>query len=485
MKKMKIYYTSDVHGYLYPTDYLSDEAQGMGLMQASYGITYELDGGDNDNSNPATYTYGTGVTKFEPATKANYTFVGWFDAATNGNAITDISATATGAKKLYARWTPASYGITYELDGGDNDSGNPAAYTYGTGVTKFEPATKANYTFVGWFDAATNGNEITDISAAATGAKKLYARWTAALAQYNITYNLSGGSHSGNPTKYTYGVGVTSFANATKSGATFKGWYTAASGGAKITSLSATTTGNQTLYAQWDSPAIKVTNTAPGSEFDFAGSKWRILDTDMDNNAANGLQALVIRADSISISNKFIVGTTRDDLYFDNITTDGDGADGSNGYEDSRNLSIGGVGKVIDDWYKNNIAGTAAEAAVQAVNLNNPDFTTFKSSISFTSGSTITNWQWNKYHQDTRFATTLDSSGSKQAFALSYGDIHGHMGVGTTETRTDLLKLAGTFWLRSPGFSYQYVGVVDSGIFNYLYVFRLIAVRPALSLLIQ
>ena len=34
MKKMKIYDTSDVHGYLYPTDYLSNKAQGMGLMQA-------------------------------------------------------------------------------------------------------------------------------------------------------------------------------------------------------------------------------------------------------------------------------------------------------------------------------------------------------------------------------------------------------------------------------------------------------------------
>ena len=34
MKKLKIYYTSDVHGYLYPTDYLSDEVKGMGLMQA-------------------------------------------------------------------------------------------------------------------------------------------------------------------------------------------------------------------------------------------------------------------------------------------------------------------------------------------------------------------------------------------------------------------------------------------------------------------
>lgn len=51
MKKMKIYYTSDVHGYLYPTDYLSDEAQGMGLMQTITDFdkdenTLVIDGGD-------------------------------------------------------------------------------------------------------------------------------------------------------------------------------------------------------------------------------------------------------------------------------------------------------------------------------------------------------------------------------------------------------------------------------------------------------
>ena len=57
MKKMKIYYTSDVHGYLYPTDYLSNEAQGMGLMQAITDFdkdenTLVIDGGDIFQGSP-------------------------------------------------------------------------------------------------------------------------------------------------------------------------------------------------------------------------------------------------------------------------------------------------------------------------------------------------------------------------------------------------------------------------------------------------
>ncbi|MGO2940156.1 MAG: InlB B-repeat-containing protein [Pseudolactococcus laudensis] len=245
------------------------------------------------------------------------------------------------------------------------------------------------------------------------GDKTYTAQWQ--VSQYDITYILDGGSHSGNPTKYTYGVGVTSFADATKAGFTFKGWYTAATDGNKIESISTTATGTQTLYAQWqvDSPAINVANTAPGSEFTFAGSQWRILDTDMDNDDTNGLQALVIKVDPISTSSKFLASGTR---YFESTGI-------SNGYERSR--SIGGVGKVIDDWYKDNIVGTADEAAVQAIALNNPDFNAFSAGITFSSGSTTIDWRWTNYYQNTRFATTLDSSGSKQAFALSHGDIHG------------------------------------------------------------
>ena len=57
MKKMKIYYTSDVHGYLYPTDYLSDDVQAMGLMQAIDAFdkddnTLVIDGGDIFQGSP-------------------------------------------------------------------------------------------------------------------------------------------------------------------------------------------------------------------------------------------------------------------------------------------------------------------------------------------------------------------------------------------------------------------------------------------------
>ena len=212
-----------------------------------YDISYVLNGGANSLSNPATYTYGVGVTSFADATgKTGYTFAGWYDDATAGNPITTISTTDTGNKTLYARWTPNEYDIVYHLDGGDNDSANPAKYTYDVGVVSFEDATKNGYHFLGWYDAAEGGNLITNISSTATGTKNLYAHW-----DYTITYELDGGTNGVNPTHYEFGTGVASFAPASKTGHDFQGWYDAATGGNKVTNIPATAKEDKTLYARF------------------------------------------------------------------------------------------------------------------------------------------------------------------------------------------------------------------------------------------
>ena len=213
---------------------------------AVYDISYVLNGG-SPTSNPTTYTYGVGVTSFADATgKTGYTFAGWYDDATAGNPVTTISTTETGNKTLYARWTPNEYDIVYHLDGGDNDSANPAKYTYDVGVASFEDATKDGYHFLGWYDAAEGGNLITNISSTATGTKDLYAHW-----DYTITYDLDGGTNGTNPTHYEFGTGVASFNPASKTGHDFQGWYDAATGGNKVTTIPATAKEDKTLYARF------------------------------------------------------------------------------------------------------------------------------------------------------------------------------------------------------------------------------------------
>ena len=68
----------------------------------NYAITYVLNGGTNDSSNPSTYSYGIGVSSFAKPTKKGYKFLGWVDRA--GNSFTNISTTDIGDKVLVAKW---------------------------------------------------------------------------------------------------------------------------------------------------------------------------------------------------------------------------------------------------------------------------------------------------------------------------------------------------------------------------------------------
>ncbi|MGN0390802.1 MAG: InlB B-repeat-containing protein, partial [Wujia sp.] len=143
----------------------------------TYTITYHnVDGATN--TNPAAYTYDIGVTSFADASKTGYTFGGWYSDAALTTAVTSISATQTGAVDLYAKFTPITYNITYDLDGGTNAAGNPSAYTYGTGVPSLADASKSGYTFGGWYSDAALTTKVTSISATQTGNVKLYAKFT-------------------------------------------------------------------------------------------------------------------------------------------------------------------------------------------------------------------------------------------------------------------------------------------------------------------
>ena len=65
----------------------------------------------------------------------------------------------------------------------------------------------------------------------------------------------------------TYNAQYGTLDTPTKTGYTFNGWYTAASGGTKVTNTSTyTTAGNQTLYAQWTSHKLIIQYNGNGSD---------------------------------------------------------------------------------------------------------------------------------------------------------------------------------------------------------------------------
>ena len=112
--------------------------------------------------------------------REGYTFAGWSttpDGAveyTDGAEIT-ASENDKGRVNLYAVWTPDTYTIAYELNGGS--AGNPTTYHFNEALALTAP-TKADYSFLGW--TGSNGNvPQTDVAIAkgSTGNKSFTAHW--------------------------------------------------------------------------------------------------------------------------------------------------------------------------------------------------------------------------------------------------------------------------------------------------------------------
>ena len=76
---------------------------------------------------------------------------------------------------LEAKWEPISYNIYYVLNGGTNDSRNPSTYTIEDTINFWQP-TKANSTFIGWYEDEVFTMPIDSISNR-TGDITVYAKW--------------------------------------------------------------------------------------------------------------------------------------------------------------------------------------------------------------------------------------------------------------------------------------------------------------------
>ncbi len=127
----------------------------------SYSVTYNKNGGTIANENSYTkYTYGTGLTLPAP-TREGYTFGGWYtNSDLSGTAVTDISATATGDKTYYAKWTDATRpnapvlqnGVTLPAGWANTQTTIPLTLYDGVGVTQLLVSVdNGTYTEVGGF----------------------------------------------------------------------------------------------------------------------------------------------------------------------------------------------------------------------------------------------------------------------------------------------------------------------------------------------
>lgn len=88
MKKLKIYFTSDLHGYVYPTDYRDDNEKNMGILNIinqfnKDGNTLIIDGGDTIQGSP--FTNYLSNSEFDIHPLATIMNEGQYDYVTLGN----------------------------------------------------------------------------------------------------------------------------------------------------------------------------------------------------------------------------------------------------------------------------------------------------------------------------------------------------------------------------------------------------------------
>ena len=236
--------------------------------EGDYTITYHLDE-DSYNSNPASYNVETATITLNPAIKIGYDFAGWYDnAACSGSPVTCIEKGSTGNREFWAKWEAVTYSITYHLNGGENDTGNPANYMEIETIT-LKPAVKTGYDFAGWYDNASySGSPVTCIEKDSTGNKAFWAKWK--IVTYSISYNLDGGkNHADNPANYTVETATILLKDAEKKGYTFKGWYNnAACSGSPVTCIEKGSTDNKAFWAKWEIAIYSISYNLDGGKND-------------------------------------------------------------------------------------------------------------------------------------------------------------------------------------------------------------------------
>lgn len=251
-------------------------------------VTFNANGGTVSPSSKTGYlsdTYGTLPTP----TKTGYTFVGWYSAG--DTAVTaNTTITTPSNHTIYAAWKANDYGVSFDATGGTNPVS--ITVTYNDKYGALPSTSKSGYTFVGWYTAASGGTKITEDSTYTTaGNQTLYAQWKAN--DYTLTFNANGGSVSKSSATVACGSAYGTLPTPTRDYYTFNGWYTAASGGTKVSSSTTMGAGNATIYAQWTlkplSDWVLASNVPSGAQ--VVENKWtytRTQTTESTNSSLSG-----------------------------------------------------------------------------------------------------------------------------------------------------------------------------------------------------
>lgn len=210
----------------------------------------------------------------ENMNRTGYVFGGWYTSATTQDETTVwgfANNMVTEDVVLYAKWTPNTYTISFDLN---YDSAEPIGsreIAYDSEYGELPAPTRIGHSFVGWYTAEIpdgSGEYIhKDTIYKVDGNQTLYAIW--AKYAYSLNYDANGGTASYSKDWFSYEDILSRTPIATRDGYTFVGWFTEPEGGEeykvgtvmKLTSM-------LTLYAHWEANEYTVALEPNGATLD-------------------------------------------------------------------------------------------------------------------------------------------------------------------------------------------------------------------------
>lgn len=237
-----------------------------------YPVTYNTNGGTNSEQNPSYIEYGKKFT-LKAASKPGYNFAGWYKEPALKTKVSTLEGSKKMAYTLYAKWTLATYTISYVLPKeATNDKTNPKNYKMTDSAKSLKPATMKGYDFGGWYLDAELTNRVESITTGMYGNLKLYPKWNPHT--YTIRYNSNGGAggSTSNTTHKYKTSGSVAACGYTKTGYHLTKWNTKSNGKGKAYAAGydkndLTTTDGEVIdfYAQWAANTYTVTYNGNGA----------------------------------------------------------------------------------------------------------------------------------------------------------------------------------------------------------------------------
>lgn len=239
-------------------------------------IGFNANGGSGapDSLSQTVYNATTSANFTLPTATPSYsgwTFKGWSTSATAQSGYAAGSTqTFSSSTTLYATWA-RTITITYDVNTGSGTVSSSSVTVYNGAkkgsitISSTEP-TKTGYTFLGWSTSstATSATYASGTSYDFTSSIKLYAVWK--INKYTASFNANGGN-TANPASITvnYNTALGTLPTTSRTGYTFAGWWTAASGGSQINTSTKMGASNITYYAHWTANPYTVEFNGNGS----------------------------------------------------------------------------------------------------------------------------------------------------------------------------------------------------------------------------